>query len=128
MQLLNALSQGNDLTQLRKEPLPLRNEPCLTIGNRRINAMVGVVAADFVPTAGAGAWRSPQGWVLDTDSGYQFNAGRMSEWEGQPEDELEQGDVLIYDNVLAGHGRMGSKPGSSRRVLVALAEPLPPES
>ena len=42
--------------------------------------------------------------------------------------ELEQGDVLIYDNVLAGHGRMGSKPGSSRRVLVALAEPLPPES
>ena len=53
---------------------------------------------------------------------------RRTIWRNTVALELEQGDVLIYDNVLAGHGRMGSKPGSSRRVLVALAEPLPPES
>jgi hypothetical protein len=67
----------------------------------RIHACLGVVGVGFDPTGpddggDADASNAPHGWMLFTGNGYLFNAGRMSEWEGQPQlEELEEGDVVV---------------------------------
>ena len=52
----------------------------------------GVVGVGFDATD---AHSSPQGWMLSTGSGNLWHTDRTSEWEGQPEDELEEGDVVV---------------------------------
>ena len=59
-------------------------------------AFLGVVGAGFDPVSGDAAQNSPQGWMLDADDGCLAHFGRISGWEGQPEeDELKEGDVVV---------------------------------
>ena len=59
------------------------------------DTMLGVVGAGFDPSLGNKAQSSPQGWVLATHSGSLRHESRGSEWEGQPGNELKEGDVVV---------------------------------
>lgn len=42
--------------------------------------------------------------------------------------DLKKGDVLVFDNFFAAHGRMGMKLDATRKVLTALVDPIVPVS
>ena len=47
---------------------------------------------------------------------------RRVQWEESRALSWEAGDLLVLDNRLVGHGRMGFKLGSNRRVVVAITQ------
>ena len=58
-------------------------------------ATLGVAGAGFDPTTISPAFMTAQGWVLYTGNGRLVHASRRSDWEGQPENELNEGDVVV---------------------------------
>jgi hypothetical protein len=60
-----------------------------------VGAAMGVVGQGFDAAGGGLAWKSAEGWLLDTYYGYLYHAGRSSKWEGQPQQhEIKPGDVV----------------------------------
>ena len=58
-------------------------------------AYMGVVGQGFDAAGGGEAWKSAEGWMLSTYSGYLYHARTVSKWEGMPqEEEIKQGDVV----------------------------------
>eukprot|EP01046_Picozoa_sp_COSAG06_P053026 COSAG06_NODE_9066_length_1999_cov_7.391878_2_plen_216_part_00 len=58
-------------------------------------AAMGVVGQGFDAAGGGEAWKSAEGWLLETYGGYLGHAGSASNWEGMPQqDEIKQGDVV----------------------------------
>ena len=53
-------------------------------------------AIDGFDAAGGGpAFDSAEGWMLNTQYGYLYHAGGLSNWEGMPQEyEIKQGDVV----------------------------------
>eukprot|EP01046_Picozoa_sp_COSAG06_P051142 COSAG06_NODE_8277_length_2213_cov_2.302501_3_plen_123_part_01 len=61
----------------------------------RFGASMGVVGQGFDAAGGGMAFMSAEGWLLGTNNGGLYHAGRASNWEGQPQvDEIKQGDVV----------------------------------
>ena len=60
-----------------------------------LGAVMGVVGQGFDAAGGGGAWKSAEGWLLYTGSGYLNHAGGGSKWEGQP----QQGEIKEWDVV-----------------------------
>eukprot|EP01046_Picozoa_sp_COSAG06_P049935 COSAG06_NODE_7788_length_2374_cov_33.256703_3_plen_118_part_01 len=59
------------------------------------SAGMGVVGQGFDAAGGGEAFRSAEGWVLDTEYGVLYHAGGVSNWEGRPQPgEIKQGDVV----------------------------------
>ena len=57
-------------------------------------AFLGVAGPGFDPAAGGAAWKSAEGWVMDTNGGGLCHGGDYSRWAGQPE-EIKAGDVVV---------------------------------
>jgi hypothetical protein len=60
-----------------------------------VGALMGVVGQGFDAAGGGGAFRSAEGWLLQTYDGYLRHASKNSNWEGMPQrGEIKQGDVV----------------------------------
>jgi len=58
-------------------------------------AMMGVVGQGFDAAGGGAAYRSAEGWLLNTVSGHLCHACGWGSWEGRPQQgEIKQGDVV----------------------------------
>ena len=57
-------------------------------------ALMGVVGQGFDAAGGGMACKSAEGWMLGTSRGNLNHADRNSNWEGMPQREIKQGDVV----------------------------------
>eukprot|EP01046_Picozoa_sp_COSAG06_P035102 COSAG06_NODE_3736_length_4963_cov_7.434416_2_plen_147_part_00 len=58
-------------------------------------ASMGVAGQGFDAAGGGAAWRSAEGWLLSTASGWLLHANKGSGWEGMPQlNEIKPGDVV----------------------------------
>ena len=63
--------------------------------SKRAFICMGVVGQGFDAAGGGEAWKSAEGWLLDTGYGPLYHASQLSTWEGKPQwNEIKQGDVI----------------------------------